>query len=432
MGEFAAGSRIESDRKVYQENGSPDPLGRWIDQEGYVRLENGDLEDGWRVDDDGRLSDGSGIQQDNSLEVPPGWQAVPAWLPMVQPGDTLWTTEGGQPVTLSTTAERHPSADALKAFQKGIKHTSPRDAQNSDLTWAGEDFDPDATMHGRALGAEYVGEDRYSNAFRAGTVRAARPGNDTSWTTFYGVSDDATRHKSVQERNLQNGLLVDSSGQPLHGTFGYVVDPHGKLYTFNRNEAFVTINGQWKDVTDSPQLAGILLATVQSGEQARQVYHSTAVSGQPVAGAGDIQVDKGKIIKISNDSGHYQPEAEYLWQTMQWLAAQGMPVWDINVRTVATTRDAEKVLKAWKFQLSRGNVAQVAAKDGFRQKFREKAIMQLPPDDPTRTHFEEAGCLALEVARDGNKLYCTGCDTDLDEKYRPLLPPPEDDDPGGI
>jgi hypothetical protein len=440
MGEFAAGSRIDSDRKVCQENGSPDPLGRWIDEEGYVRLANGEADDGWRVDDDGRLYDGSGVQQDISLTVPSGWRvAIPPPVRMVQPGETLWTTEAGQQVVLSTTERRSPSAEALKAFQQGIPHMPARSA---DLSWVDQNFDPKATMRTRALGAEYVGEDKRSNAFRAHTGRALQPENDTSWTTLYGVSGDATMHKSVQEsipqvpKRHEEGFLVDSSGNKLNGTFGYVVHPDGTLYTFNRNEAFVTVNGEWKDITDSPQLAGMLLEAMKNGEQARQVYHSTAVSGQPVAGAGDIEVKDGKITKISNDSGHYQPEAEYLWQTIEWLAAQGMPVHNIDVRMVAATRDAEQVLAAWQLRVSRGNLAPLYAKNTamseFHKGLREQATAQLPPGDLRQTHLKATGCSNLQVTKSSrNNLYCSGCDEDLDETYLPLLAVRAHDDPGG-
>ena len=438
MGKFADGSTIRSDRKVCLQDGSPDPQGRWIDQAGYVRLADGGYEDDWYVDGKGVLYDGDGRQQGESLGVPSGWQvSSPVPGRKVEQDETLWTTAGGQKVKLSTTGANKPSQATLDKFKQAILKTArAHDAMGGDLSWAGGDFDPKA-MHGRAIGAEYVGEDTRSNAFRAETARAGRDAGDASWTTLYGASGDATRHKSVQEAtvtpqsadegNVQGGgLLVDPSGKPLDGTFGYVVAADGTLYTFNRQEAFVTVNGEWKDVSNSgEQLAGLILEAMKNGEQARQVHHSTPVRGQPVAGAGDIQVSAGKITKISNDSGHYQPEAEYLWQTMEWLAAQGMPVKDIDVRTVATTHNAEEVLKAWKFRLSGGNVAQVRAKDKAMDELlgtaRQKATSQLAPDDLKRVHQDETGCPSLTVQGAGDTLYCGACDKDLDEKYRALL-----------
>jgi hypothetical protein len=438
MGEFAEGSYIDSDRKVYLEDGSADPLGRWIDETGYVRLEDGDSEDGWYVDGEGNLCDGDGVQQDESLEVPDGWQvgSIPGGERRVGVDETLWTTDAGQDVTLSGTQGESPSPQALQAFQQGIHKTAPGiDAMGGDLSWAGGEFDPDADLHGRELGADYVGEDQHSNAFRPGDVRS-NLGPGDQWTTIYGVSGDATMHKSVAPVQVSGGLLVDSSGQPLDGQFGYVVDAaDGTLYTFDRKEVWVTLSGAWVNVATTGQGAGMLVEAAKRGEQVQAVHHSTAVSGQPVAGAGSMKVTAGKITEITNDSGHYQPEAEYLWQTMEWLVAQGMPVDDINVRTVATTRNAEEILKAWQFRLAGGNVAQARAKQQVmgelarREREKEelalqarvKEARQLPGDELKIAHQQATGCKDLEVSAAGNTLYCASCDTDLPEKYRPLL-----------
>lgn len=57
-----------------------------------------------------------------------------------------------------------------------------------------------------------------------------------------------------------------------------------------------------------------------------KIHHSTMLAGGAVACAGEISVSGGKINAISNLSGHYRPGPAYLWQAVQQLKMDGMPM----------------------------------------------------------------------------------------------------------
>src|SRR5262249_13558233 len=146
-----------------------------------------------------------------------------------------------------TLLPRTVSDQALQDFQRRIPKTvDPQDARGDDLSWAGGDFDPDA-MHGRQIGADYVGGDQRSKGCRPGDARSDMgPGNQ--WTTIYGEPGEGPKPESVAPAQVSDaGRLVDSSGQPLNGEFGYVVDlEDGTFYTFDRKEAWINMSGEWK------------------------------------------------------------------------------------------------------------------------------------------------------------------------------------------
>jgi hypothetical protein len=53
-------------------------------------------------------------------------------------------------------------------------------------------------------------------------------------------------------------------------------------------------------------------------------HHSSFLSGQPVAGAGEIKVKNGSIVEITDRSGHYRPAPPYLDQVLNQLKHDGV------------------------------------------------------------------------------------------------------------
>ncbi|MEN8907608.1 MAG: hypothetical protein ABF289_16780 [Clostridiales bacterium] len=85
--------------------------------------------------------------------------------------------------------------------------------------------------------------------------------------------------------NFKGNLLDTSRGWTLHNLQSagiYVMDEFGNL--------FVSIS------------------------HTEKFHHSSFLSGKPVAGAGEIIIEKGKLIFINNKSGHYTPNCLYLTQ----------------------------------------------------------------------------------------------------------------------
>ncbi len=52
--------------------------------------------------------------------------------------------------------------------------------------------------------------------------------------------------------------------------------------------------------------------------------HSSLAEGKPIACAGNIKIQNGKLIYIDNDSGHYAPKPEFLVQVLEELKRQGV------------------------------------------------------------------------------------------------------------
>jgi hypothetical protein len=63
----------------------------------------------------------------------------------------------------------------------------------------------------------------------------------------------------------------------------------------------------------------------------RRVLSARETAGQNVAGAGELQVDKGKLKQISNKSGHYAPAAAHFLQTLYQLQKKHVDLTNVRV-----------------------------------------------------------------------------------------------------
>jgi hypothetical protein len=197
-----------------------------------------------------------------------------------------------------------------------------------------------------ALLGQYTGEDETAAQFDPETKRGKLPQDSDQWTTSY----DAAETDSVRPRSIEGGLLVDETGSPMDGTYGYVLAPNGQLWTFAVNEMWIQQGDEWIDLglLDDQQLAiAAFKAAVDLGVSVQTVHHSTAVAGGPVAGAGILKVKAGQIVEIDDTSGHYKPQAEYLVQTAEWLQKQGVKIDDIVLKDIAQQKAAEEIRKEW-------------------------------------------------------------------------------------
>jgi hypothetical protein len=193
---------------------------------------------------------------------------------------------------------------------------------------------------------EYQGEDEAAARFGETTFRGGLPPDSTQWTTEYDAADT----DSVRPRSITGGLLVDETGSPMNGSFGYVLDPSGRLWTFSMEELWIRQGDEWVDLAvleDHALALAAIKVAVDGGTELKGVHHSTAVAGGPVAGAGTLRVTNGQIVELDDTSGHYKPQAEHLLQTVEWLRQQGMRVDDINLRDIAQQKAAAQILQEW-------------------------------------------------------------------------------------
>jgi hypothetical protein len=100
------------------------------------------------------------------------------------------------------------------------------------------------------------------------------------------------------------GNLFDTSGaMTVHSGEGraiFVMDENGNLYASNYQEVGV-------------------------------FHHSSLLAGEPVAGAGELQVSNGEIQIISDKSGHYMPTHDYTMQTVNYLRSLGLNINDSQI-----------------------------------------------------------------------------------------------------
>src|SRR5262249_18721496 len=96
-----------------------------------------------------------------------------------------------------------------------------------------------------------------------------------------------TRQREERRVLIQNGLVTDHTGKQLlntkskhHNQINYVMDAAGNFYLF--------------DEFTNPE-----------------IRHSSIFAGAPVAGAGNIKIEDGRIVYIDSDSGHYPSEGIY-------------------------------------------------------------------------------------------------------------------------
>ena len=107
------------------------------------------------------------------------------------------------------------------------------------------------------------------------------------------------RQREERRVLIQNGLVYDHTGRPLlntrskhHNQNNYVMDAAGNFYLF--------------DEFTNPE-----------------IRHSSIFAGAPVAGAGNIKIEDGRIVYIDSDSGHYSSEEVYE-NVLKELASRGV------------------------------------------------------------------------------------------------------------
>lgn len=61
-----------------------------------------------------------------------------------------------------------------------------------------------------------------------------------------------------------------------------------------------------------------------------QFHHSSLNAGKPVKFAGDMYVKDGKLIKFTNNSGHYKPSVKHVHQFMRYLESKGVDITQVQ------------------------------------------------------------------------------------------------------
>jgi RHS repeat-associated protein len=128
------------------------------------------------------------------------------------------------------------------------------------------------------------------------------PNNPNRWNAGQTVKYLSNEERGVFELDVKNGLLVNkqtgvpfdtSASNTLWGGAIFVMDPQGKIFASNSQ-----VRGEF--------------------------HHSSLLAGQPVAAAGTLSVENGKLLSVSNQSGHYQPSQKHNNQLFEELEKKGV------------------------------------------------------------------------------------------------------------
>lgn len=119
------------------------------------------------------------------------------------------------------------------------------------------------------------------------------------------------------EERLEYQVQVDN---------GKMYDSEGEL--FDTSSASSAFGGDGNAIFVMDESGNIYASSLHA---VGKFHHSSFLSGQPVASAGEIVVDKGVIKEITRRSGHYQPTEEQLDQFLHRLDQSGIDLTEVNV-----------------------------------------------------------------------------------------------------
>lgn len=163
------------------------------------------------------------------------------------------------------------------------------------------------STHYGALGLEQTFKSWLKKHEDAAAGGAVPPGSFWDWLEASGISKQMKQitYLTKQERegyrvHVQGSVLTWACGEgPLHSiglpdedSFIFVISPEKELF---------------------------------AGETIfEKFHHSSFLEGTPVLGAGQIQVDKGKLVKVTNASGHYRPDLSRHYNTLLFMKKNGL------------------------------------------------------------------------------------------------------------
>jgi hypothetical protein len=82
-------------------------------------------------------------------------------------------------------------------------------------------------------------------------------------------------------------------------------------------------------------------------------HHSSFLAGMPVLGAGEWSIDRGRLIAISNKSGHYRPGFEEMFRAMLRLKVNGVDMSSVSVHWIRTAPPQDRFYRATDFMRAR-------------------------------------------------------------------------------
>ena len=185
------------------------------------------------------------------------------------------------------------------ALKLGVQDAG-KDVEKDLQQYLAEDLTKDVQLPTTDMNPRFVGEHVPGNQIWGG-----------SGVKYLTDEERGAYQLSVKDGKLYDadGNLFDTSGaMTVHSGQGraiFVMDENGNLYASNYQEVGA-------------------------------FHHSSLLAGDPVAGAGELQVSNGDIQVISDKSGHYMPGRRYTMQTVDYLRGLGLNIADSQIEFWST------------------------------------------------------------------------------------------------
>jgi hypothetical protein len=143
----------------------------------------------------------------------------------------------------------------------------------------------------------------------------------------YGVEYLDEQQRKGKIIRIQNGLFIDSSGKHYHTGVKSTMHSGNGWAVFVMDKNYTIYSDSHKSGT---------------------FHHSSFLSGGRVFSAGEIAVDRGKLVAITCKSGHYRPTKKEMVCFLDSLSKRGVDLKKIPIQlewTKPTFYDAEQVLR---------------------------------------------------------------------------------------
>ena len=215
---------------------------------------------------------------------------------------------------------------ALKELRPPVAPRKPIDkfraaAQLHMKTKIGGGFRPSIPMHDQRYMLEAFGTTHYSalgleQAFTfwlkkhedAAAGRAiSSPGSFWDWLEVSGIAN-RTKQITYLTKEEREGYRVQVQATGLSWACG-----EGPLHSIGLpdDDSFIFVI--------SPEQEMFAGETIFE-----KFHHSSFLEGRPVLGAGQIQVNKGTLLKVTNESGHYRPDLSRHYNTLLFMKRSGL------------------------------------------------------------------------------------------------------------
>ena len=170
-----------------------------------------------------------------------------------------------------------------------------------------------------------------SGRFRTKEMRGYR-GEDLPGNPYWDGGKPVTYCRTVAAR-AQYRLHVETvteNGRPVTRIYGADNKPFdtrsSKVFDGGNGRAIFVMNADGEIFASKSQIRG-------------EFHHSSLAGGQPVAAAGELVIENGRLVEITNRSGHYRPEVDFTNQALASFQNQGVNLSGVKVIDDATKQE---------------------------------------------------------------------------------------------